>query len=108
MLSNWSTIFLSYFDLSAFLCHLVPSAFSVSSKFIAVTSLCDIVNVFIICQYKKKDYRTYPRSIMTKAKSKQRKAKGKEDEIKSSGVEEQQATLLCSLPSGEGIPSTNF
>ena len=41
---------------------------------------------------------------MTKAKSKQRKAKGKEDEEKSSGVEEQQATLLCSLPSGEGIP----
>ena len=45
---------------------------------------------------------------MTKAKSKQRKAKGKEDEEKSSGVEEQQATLLCSLPSGEGIPYTNF
>ena len=45
---------------------------------------------------------------MAKAKSKQRKAKGKEDEEKSSGVEEQQATLLCSLPSGEGIPYTNF
>ena len=45
---------------------------------------------------------------MTKAKSKQRKAKGKEGEEKSSGVEEQQATLLCSLPSGEGIPSTIF
>ena len=45
---------------------------------------------------------------MTKAKSKQRKAKGKEGEEKSSGVEGQQATLLCSLPSGEGIPYTNF
>ena len=45
---------------------------------------------------------------MTKVKSKQRKAKGKEDEEKSSGVEEQQATLLCSLPSGEGILSTKF
>ena len=45
---------------------------------------------------------------MTKAKSKQRKAKGKEGEEKSSRVEEQQATLLCSLPSGEGIPYTNF
>ena len=45
---------------------------------------------------------------MTKAKSKQRKAKGKEDEEKSSGVEEQQATLLCSLPSGEGISYNNF
>ena len=108
MLSNWSTIFLSYFDLSAFLCHLVPSAFSVSSKFIEVAPLRDIVNVFIICQYTKKDYRTYPRSIMTKAKGKQRKAKKKEDEVKSSGVDEQEANLLCSLPSGEGIPSTNF
>ena len=45
---------------------------------------------------------------MTKAKSKQRKAKGKEDEEKSSGVEEQLSTLLCALPSGEGILSTNF
>ena len=45
---------------------------------------------------------------MTKAKSKQRKAKGKESEEKFSGVEEQQATLLCSLPSGEGIPYTNY
>ena len=45
---------------------------------------------------------------MTKTKSKQRKAKGEEVEERSSGVEEQQTTLLCSLPSGEGIPSTNF
>ena len=45
---------------------------------------------------------------MTKAKGKQRKAKGKEGEEKSSGVEEQQATLLCPLPSGEGIPYNNY